>query len=336
MRDLKFIQSCPDDSYYLWQVHTWLESLKSINQSQNAISLIFTPGYREKNDKWQQLVDLYPESEFFFYKDDKNEIGSLIGIYIPILRPFILQKYFELHPELEQQAIFYCDSDIVFTSKFNISHLLNDEVCYVSDTNSYINADYFDSKIKDVIPHKQEKYKKRDILEEATSLIGISREIAQKNNLHSGGAQYLLKNINASFWEKMLSDCIKIRIYLQNINKQYFESENKGFQSWCSDMFSLLWNLWHIRQEVKVVPEMNFAWSSDPITKLENMGILHNAGIVGNKQGDIPVFYKGNYHQGKNPFKDPYLQEVAKNKTLCNHFYVQKMIETHTKHNLIF
>lgn len=42
-RDLKFIQSCPDDTYYVWQVHLWLESLKKIGHSDKAIVLVFTP-----------------------------------------------------------------------------------------------------------------------------------------------------------------------------------------------------------------------------------------------------------------------------------------------------
>ena len=38
-KELRFIQSCPDDNYYVWQVHTWLESLKNIGKSDRAISL---------------------------------------------------------------------------------------------------------------------------------------------------------------------------------------------------------------------------------------------------------------------------------------------------------
>ena len=43
MRELKFIQCCPSDIYYTWQVNLWLESLREIGQSDKAINLIFTP-----------------------------------------------------------------------------------------------------------------------------------------------------------------------------------------------------------------------------------------------------------------------------------------------------
>lgn len=336
MRDLKFIHSVPDDDYYIWQTHLWLESLKELDKSKDAINLVFTPNFREFNKKWYKLQELYPESEFFFYKDTDN-ISKLLGTYIPITRPYMLMKYWEVHPEMKEKAVFYCDCDILFTDKFNIDKYLDDDVCYLSDTVSYIGSDYFDSKEKDVIPSKLEKYKERDILNEACELFGINREIAVKHNKDSGGAQYLLKNVDSNFWSDVITGCIRIRLHLQKVNKEFFESENKGFQSWCADMWSVLYTLLRDKHPIKVVPEMNFAWSSDNISKMENIGILHNAGIVGQLQGDIPVFYKGTYHQGKDPFTDPHLEFVYNNessKSLCNHYYVSKMIKLKNKYKI--
>ncbi len=146
-----------------------------------------------------------------------------------------------------------------------------------------------------------------------------------------------IKNIDSEFWSKCITDCIKIRNYLQSVNRTYFESENKGFQSWCADMVAVLYGLWYRNQEVKIIPEMDFAWSSDPISKLDKVGIFHNAGIVSELQGDIPVFYKGKYHTGKDPFKDPHLEYLStneKNKTLCNHYYVSELLKLKSKYNL--
>jgi len=336
MKDLKFIQSCPDDNYYLWQVHTWLESLRNIGKSDRAISLIFTPDFREFNNKWKELEALYPESEFFYVKD-VDKVSKLLGMYIPVLRPYCLMKYFNEHQEMVNKAVFYCDCDVVFTEQFNIDAYIDDDINYLSDTNSYINASYFDSKINDVKPDRLEEYKNIDVLAGATSLVGITREMAEKHNLHSGGAQYLLKNIGGSFWEKIMGDCLMIKTYLGNINKQFFENESRGFQSWCADMWAVLWNLWLREQETLVIPEMEFAWSSDNISKLSRVGILHNAGIVSNSQGEIPTFYKGFYHGNKNPFDDPHLNYVLndeRSKTLCNHYYLQQMFNVKNKYNL--
>jgi hypothetical protein len=335
MKELKFICVQPDDTYYTWQVHLWLESLKELGHSDKAIVLIFIPNFRTKNRKWQQIIDLYPEATFEFI-EDVDGVSKLLSTYIPILRPYCLMKYFRKHPELVSNAIFYCDSDIVFTKDFDISSFIEDDVCYLSDTNSYINASYFDSKVKDVKPSKLEEYKQRDILEECASLMGISRDVCEQNNDHSGGAQYLLKNIDGNFWEKVLTDCLHIRRHLMNVNREFFESEDKGFQSWCADMWAVLWNIWFKGYETKVVPELEFAWATDRIEKLEKCTIYHNAGVTGDFMS-YPTFYKGKYHTGADPFKDPHLQVVfehEQSKKHCNHYYTTKLLELKQKYNL--
>jgi hypothetical protein len=337
MKDLKFVQACPSDVYYTWQVHLWLESLKNIGHSDKAISVIFTPAGRENRDKWKQIEDLYPESEFHYYTDEDN-LNQLLGIYIPVLRPYVLWKHFKANPELSEKAIFYCDSDILFTKDFNVDKFLDDEVNYLSDTNSYINAKYFDSKLKDVLPAKLEDYKKIDVLGDLTKVIGISREIAEANNEHSGGAQYILKNIDADFWADVKKDCITIRSFLMSINKQYFESENKGFQSWCADMWAVLWNLWKRERTTRNAKELEFSWASDPIEKVHRLGIFHNAGITTDNMGGTPCFYKGKYHQGRDPFTDieqlTLVHDDARSKKMGTWFYTDKLLKLKAKYNV--
>jgi hypothetical protein len=336
MKDLKYVCVQPDDTYYTWQVHLWLESLKNRGDSDKAIVLIFTPNYREVNKNWKQVIDLYPETEFHFYKDE-HDVSQLLGIYIPVLRPYTLWRHWKEHPELSDKAIFYCDSDVLFTQHFNVDKYIDDDVCYVSDTHSYISASYFDSKIKDVLPEKLEEYKTRDILAEIGSVIGISREEAMEKDKDSGGAQYLLKNIDAAFWNKVMNDCILIRSYLQRINKEFFESEDRGFQSWCADMWAVLWNLWVKEKEVKVIDEMGFSWAPDPITKLETHPILHNAGVVSTRMGDYSCFYKGKYHAGGDPTKDEHLDVVLNDensKPRCTWYYANELKKLSNKYNL--
>ena len=337
MKELRFICAQPDDVYYTWQVHLWLESLRELEWSDKATVLVFTPHFRQQTDRWQKLVDLYPEAEFVFYKDEENEISSKLHIYIPILRPYCLMRYFKDNPGMKDKAVFYCDSDVVFLRHLKLGNYIDDDINYLSDTNSYINASYFDSKIRDVKPEKLDAYKKLEVLKNLMELVGLDRSLADENNMNSGGAQYLLKNIDHTFWEEMLRDTLIIRVCLQNINKDYFESEEKGFQSWCSDMWALLWGLWKRGAKTKVVKEMDFAWSSDRINKLEKMDILHNAGIISENMGGYPAFYKGKYHLGKDPTKDENIYKVYENsesKKYCTHYYVQQLIELKNKYNL--
>jgi len=336
MRELKFICVQPDDVYYTWQVHAWLESLRNLGHSDKAIVLVFTPNFRQRNEKWKQIENLYPEATFDYISDDHN-ISSHLGLYVSILRPYSLARYWEKHPELKDCAIFYCDCDILFTDKFNIDAYIDDDINYLSDTNSYINASYFDSKIRQVLPDKLEAYKEIDVLEEITSKVGISREIAEKYNMDSGGAQYLLKNIEGKFWEKMVEDTLEIRRYLININRQYFENEDAGYQSWSADMWGLLWGLWAKGAETKVIPEMEFSWAPDLMDKVERLGIYHNAGIVSETGHGFRTFYKGKYHHGNDPFDDPTLHEILEDEVSIGRgtaYYLKELLKIKEKYNL--
>ena len=336
MKDLRFICVQPDDTYFTWQVHLWLESLKEIGQSDKAIVLLYIPTGRVKNTKWEQVINLYPEAEFHFYQDE-GDLDKYLPIYIPILRPWTLWKHFKANPELSNKAIFYCDSDVLFTKDFNIDEYIEDDICYLSNTNSYINATYFESKEKDVLPNKLEEYKTRDILGEVMSLVGIEKDIAYDNNEHSGGAQYFLKDVDATFWNKVMNDSLLIRTYLQKVNRDFFENENKGFQSWCADMWGVLWNLWFRGQETKVIKEMNFSWATDPIERLEENTLFHNAGIVSPHNGTYHCFYKGKYHNGGDPTQDAHLDAILndeQSQKYCTWFYANKLKELKDKYNL--
>lgn len=338
-KELKIVTIAPDDDFFSWQIHLWLESLKELNLSKNALVLIFTPKEREHNFKtYQKLIDLYPEAEFKFYKDEHN-ISRFLSTYIPILRPYTAWRYWTDHPEMKDKAIFYCDSDILFTSKFNIDKFIDDDLNYASDTNSYINASYFDSKIKDVLPHKLEEYKKRDILDEVSRMSGINRKICEEHNLHSGGTQYLLKNLDADFWKTVMNLCVPSKTYLMNINKEFFGTENKGIQSWTIDMWLILWELWRRGQDLKVVPELDFCWPMDNISKIQERTIYHNAGVNNEIMNGYPCFFKGKYVQGALPTKDPHLDVILNNeesKKHCTWWYANKIDELRKKFKEIY
>lgn len=338
MKELKFLTVFPSDSYFSWQCHLWLESLKNMGQSDKAIVLIFTPADRQDENRkaFQSIIDLYPEVEFNFYKDEHN-VSKWLGRYIPILRLYTAWRYWTDKPEMKDKAVFYCDSDILFLEGFSLDKFLDDDIIYCSDTNSYINASYFDSKVRDVLPEKLEEYKTIDVLDELAKMIGINRQICEKNNLHSGGTQYLLKNIDAEYWKKLLNDCIPAKTYLEDINKKYFESESRGYQSWTMDMWLVLWELWRRGQETKVVKELDFSWATDRIERLQSTTIFHNAGIASVLQDGHPCFYKGKYHRGEDPTKDPYLDEILNNeesRKFCTWFYANELKKLSDKYHL--
>jgi hypothetical protein len=331
----------PTDSYFVWQNHLYIESCLQQGFKEEQIHiLLYNPKGRAHNPKWNMLKECYPKLNIFIYEDkDKDKgIQQFLGIYIPVLRPHILWQHFEAFPELKNRTIIYTDSDILWLKSLNIDHLIqNDGVNYVSDANSYLNHSYFENKYKDVIPEKLEEAKSVDFLEGVCKIVGLDKQVVIDNDTNTGGVQYILKDIDASFWKKVKEDVLKIRMYLQQVNRDYFKDENSGIQSWCADLWAVQFNLWFFNRESKVVPELNFAWSTDPISKLETYPILHNAGIVSETGNGYPAFYKGKYHKGEDPTKDDHFNIVLndeKSKQYCTWYYANELNKLKQKYNL--
>jgi len=327
----------PNDSFFIWQCHLYIESCVNAGfKIENIHPLIYVPPGREnKNSEWEKLENTYKGLKIYFYED--KGIARHLSIYIPVLRPHVIAQHFEAFPELEKETIIYTDCDILWLKGLDIEKFYDDDVCYISNAQSYMNNSYFESKKRDILEEKKEEASTRDFLKEICDIAGIPKEIAVENNNNTGGVQYILKNVSSSFWKKVEVDTLNIRTHLLGVNKQFYKDENSGIQSWCADLWAVLFNLWYRDKKVKVVPEMDFAWSTDSIAKVDTCGILHNAGIVGTTQGTWPAFYKGKYHNGGDPTNDVHLNTVLTNeetKKHCNWYYANKLSELKMKYNL--
>lgn len=333
---MKIICVQPFDYYYKFQVQTWLHSLRKLGLSDKAIVMLFRIPSRDKEDYWEDLRNEFNEAQWFICNYDYS-IDHYRFIYIPVIRPYTLSKYWELNPEISSETIVYTDCDIIFRSNFNINSLLHDDVCYLSNTVSYISASYFDSKIRDVKPEMLERYKEIDVLDEACKLVGINRKIAEENNDNSGGAQYVLKNIDKAFWDDVLKSSMNIVIFLRSINQAFFESENKGFQSWCSDMWAVLWNLWKRNRVTKVVPELDFHFSTTALSNGPFKPIIHNSGVTSDfmdlgEHKSVPMFNKTRYvNNNLSPLHDKgHVENVLNNevsKKFANWYYLNEVVE---------
>lgn len=326
----------PNDKFFIWQCHMYIEScIQAGFKVENIHPLVYVPPGREDlNKEWRKLKFIYPGLKIYFYGD--KGASRHLPVYIPVLRPHVITQHFEAFPELENEVIIYTDCDILWTRKPEIEHLYEGDVCYLSDAKSYMNASYFDAKKNDVLPEKKEEYLERDILKETCNLIGLSSFYPTRNNNNTGGVQYILKGVNAEFWRKVEKDCILIRTYLMDINRKFFESENKGIQSWCADLWAVNWNLWYFKKRVNVVKELDFAWATDSIDKIERVFIFHNAGVVSPTNGGINWFYKGKYHSGGDPTIDPHLEVVLndpESQKRCTWYYASKLKELKDKYN---
>jgi hypothetical protein len=305
MKNLRYICVQPAIDYYAWQVEVMIHNFKKHGINPNNIDIICAIKNNHIPDKWKILAATHNNVRFFFYNDERVK-----PVYISSVRPHILRKHFAAHPELTKEAIFYHDCDIIFTKKPDWSKFLNDDIWYLSDTRFYISAQYI-------------KSKKFGIYEKMCEIIGIPENVPEENELDSGGAQYIMKNVDATYWEKVEHDSEELYQYFLDHLKEHPQSpEYHPIQKWTADMWAVLWNGWYFGHTTKVVPEMEFAWPTQGLDMLEKCTILHNAGVVGDKNEKL--FYKGAY-QNKLPY-DIKLEDYDNKRGTIQ--YVQEILET--------
>jgi len=258
-------------------------------------------------ENWAKLAEKYNMVRFFFYQDSREAVT-----YISSIRPHILKKHFAAHPELSDEVIFYHDCDIVMTKPPNWDQFMDDDTWYMSDTRYYISADYI-------------KSKKFGIYENMCKIIGIDEAIPAANELNSGGAQYIMKNINAEYWEKVEDDSNKLYQYFLDHLVEHPESpEYHPIQKWTADMWAVLWNAWYFGHETKVVEEMAFAWATEGPDRWASRTIFHNAGVVQEFAVRDRLFFKGE-HQAAPPY---HIKLEDYNPAFNSYKYVEEILET--------
>lgn len=297
---MKFICVQPAIDYYTWQVEVMIDNF--IENGVNSEDIQILCSYHVSIPlKWQDLVKKYKKVQFFFYKDERQRAR-----YISSIRPHILYKHWVKFPELEKEAIFYHDCDIIFSKPVDYADLEKDDVCYVSNTVSYIGARYVRS--------KGEHY-----LDLMADTVGLDKKIIIENEKDSGGAQYMLKGITAEFWNKVYHDSENLwRLVNAQIKK---DNPPHAIQIWCADMWAVLWNLWFFDKTVRVVDSMSFSWATSGITEWEKHPIYHNAGVTGPGQ---KLFYKGQYQ--RTPPYDIKLEDFDDKR--CSIKYVEAILKT--------
>jgi len=297
----------PGIKYYMWQVEVMLHNFEKHGINMNDVHIVFAENKTEPEGVYryaeaEALKQRYG-AQIFWYEDTRPDIR-----YISSIRPNVLKQHFKALPQLQTATIFYHDCDIVFTKKPDFSQFENDDIWYLSNTNSYINADYIKSKSEEVYNLMCE-------------IVGLHPSIPVKYNEHSGGAQYILKNINYKFWDKVEHDSQELYYQVsqyeqakKQANPQYHE-----LQIWCADMWAVLWNGWLQGNETKCVPELDFSWGTDSQNRWDETTIYHNAGVINSQNG----FYKGIYQS-----EYPYNKNLTITQNNCSAKYYAEIQET--------
>lgn len=285
MEDVLFVSAQPDVPYFIWQiklyVHNFIE--KGIDPNQIHVVLGLVQGNTKPSTGSEQLKELGINLHYFTDERYKKQ-------YIPSIKPYLISKWIQSNPD-HGKLFFLHDADIIFKDLPNFNDLLNDDVCYLSDTIGYIGYNY----IMDCCDRYETKHptsEKGQLINEMANVIGLDVETIRSNQDNSGGGQYLIKNSNCELWDKIYKDSIKL--YDQMLDYQRRFPINPGqIQFWTAEMWSLLWNLWMYGFETKISNELSFSWATDNIQKYNEHPILHMAGVTDNLKST--KFYKGDY-----------------------------------------
>lgn len=288
-----FISAQPDHQYFHWQVEVLIHNFMKLGINPNWIEILFAYD-SAPSQEGLSLAKKYPTVRFFFYKKRITDNGG----YIPILRPDVLEQHFIRYPELRGETIFYHDSDIIFREIPDFDSMNRDLYWYLSDTVSYIGSNYI-------------KSKSEDIFVDMCSLVGISPEVVENNEVGSGGAQYLMKGVTSEFWREVAKDTLALYRYMANRESQdraklspEDQAKFNPIQKWCADMWAVLWGAWKMGAQTIVTPELDFSWGTSDIRTYDRCKIMHNAGVTDSNKDTL--FYKADFR-----FKAPFDEDFS-------------------------
>ena len=303
---MKYLIAAPDTQYFLWQVLVQINNFIKNGLINNTVYVI---GIKDKpSEILSKIIEADLGCEFHLYQDIR-----VSPKYPSSLRPNILKQYFNQFPELQNEVFFYCDPDLLFVKGIDFSGMLDDDIWYLSNTRSYISSRYI-------------KSKSEQLFLDMCRIVNISPKKIVENDFNAGGAQYLLKNINSEFWEKVERDSEILYQHMIATSKIY--SPVSPIQAWTADMWAVLWNGIFFNHDVKIHNELSFAWATDKINRLESCKLYHNAGAV---VDDGRYFLKNKYKFS------PFNEEISCSEDYCSAWYVDEIKDTKNKFpNLLF
>ena len=289
---MKFLSAQPAIDYYAWQVEVQIMNFILTGYEPEQINVV--AGYQESiPESWIKLRDTFESVNFFFYEDTLGDCK-----YLPAIQAHLLKKHFKENPD--DTPYFFHDADFIFTRYLDFTPYLNDDKWYFSDTISYIGYDYIVSKGEEV-------------LDAMCDVVGISKELVKDNQNNSGGAQKLMKNLTAEYWdlvERYSFELYDVLLKLQHVRE---DGSEHGIQAWTASMWAELWTAWKMGIEVVVPRQFDFCWATCHSKKWDNVFFFHNAGVTSDKDG---MFHKAKYMDSY-----PYDSNDDVSEYKCSYYY---------------
>ena len=285
MEKILFVTAQPDVPYFIWQIKLYVNNFIEKGINPNQIHVIFSIVHRNGTPSEESLklkdfgINVHHFSDFRRKKH-----------YIPSIKPYLISSWLRTNSDYGN-LFFLHDADIIFKDLPNFDKLLNDDICYLSDTIGYIGYDYIiDCCGRYEIQHP--KSEKNQLINEMANVIGLDVEVIKENRKNAGGGQYLIKNTDADLWDKIYRESTLLYDQMLDYQKRFPISPGE-IQFWTAEMWSLLWNLWLDGHKTEITKELDFSWATDSIEIYEKRPILHMAGVTDDMKNR--KFYKGEF-----------------------------------------
>ena len=286
MQDLLFVTAQPDVPYFHWQCEVYGYNFveKGIKPEQIHIIFGIFDGSENKTEGALKLREKGYNVHFYSDKRIKKH-------YIPSIKPYLISLWLKEFPQYGKK-FFLHDADIIFRELPKIEeYLVDDNICYMSDTIGYIGYDYIIS-CCDRYEKKHTNSEKHQLIKEMAEVVGVDVDTIKENQINSGGGQYIIKNTNHNIWNKIYLDSTKLYDKMRDYQKRFPISPGE-IQFWTAEMWSLLWNLWLSGKETRVIKELSFSWATDLVQNYNLHPILHMAGVLDSMKET--KFYKGEF-----------------------------------------
>ncbi len=318
-----FISVVPDSYYFLWQIELQLHNFRQFGIEPKNIHILVGADKTYGLSLWfKEFVEEHADkASFFVYPRTKDEFS-----YTPSVRPNLLKQHFGNYPALEKEVIFYHDSDIVFRALPDFDQLSSGDEWWVADCRSYMDSAYL-------------KRNDEETFYGMCSLLNIDPTVVEANDVNAGGAQYILKGMNAGFWAQMEEDCEQMFRYLNRNTVGHVPAtvlaagdHQSGIQAWCTDMWVLFWSALKQGKKVRISAELDFSWAADPIARYNDHKIFHNSGVTSKINADNKMIFAKTEFTTHSPFffrQDLYSQDY------CAHEYVKLIRELEATRNKI-
>jgi hypothetical protein len=276
---LIYLSTQPAIKKYTWEVEVYLSNFLENKVDLSCVHIVLGYGDSTISNDWINLKNKFKDANFYFYPDTRVNNN-----YQPSIQAHILEKHWKSNKWLEKESVFFHDSDFIFTRPFDFKPFLNDDIWYLSDTISYIGAEYI-------------KGKGEEVLDFMCNLANIEKDLVIGNEKGSGGAQKLIKNVPTEYWSDVFDLQMKFFNETHKVSAKIKKEKGKTYhelQHWTASMWAELWTAWKYGFKTEVPKEFDFLFYTNHIKDWDRLSFYHNAGVVNTNDG---MFFKGMYSE---------------------------------------